>query len=61
MTMVRKLKSVTTQPTMSMSTLSGMCFVAIAAKGAAITPPAATTPEGKTPVPVPVPTLKVEC
>ena len=34
MTMVRKLKSVTTQPTMSMSTLSGMCFVAIAAKGA---------------------------
>ena len=39
MTMVRKLKSVTTQPTMSMSTVSGMCFVAIAAKGAAITPP----------------------
>ena len=29
--------------------------------GDAIAPPAKATPEGKTPVPVPVPTLKVEC
>lgn len=35
---VRRLNS-TTQPTRSIRTLSGMCLVAIAAYGAAMTPP----------------------
>ena len=39
MMIVRRLKSATTQPTSSIRTLSGMCLVAIAANGAAITPP----------------------
>ena len=36
---VRRLKSTTTQPTRSIRTLSVMSLVAIAANGAAITPP----------------------
>ena len=39
MRIVRRLNSTTTQPTRSIRTLSGMCLVAIAANGAAITPP----------------------
>ena len=39
MRIVRRLKSTTTHPTRSIRTLSGMCFVAIAANGAAMTPP----------------------